>query len=296
MIYRVTHTTEYVYSNPVSLSHDVVRMRPREHGGQTCRWHELSITPAVSAKYEMLDYFGNNVAWVSLQEPHIQLVVEARSEVEVRLALRPDPSHGASWETAAQILKEPANREVASARQFCFDSRYVERSPVLASYALPLFTPGRPLLEGVLDLTEQIHRDFKYLPGSTKVGTPCLEVVTTKRGVCQDFAHLAIACLRSLGLAVRYVSGYIATTSPPGKPRLTGADASHAWISVYSPDFGWVDFDPTNGVMPLDSHVTVAWGRDYDDVGPIRGVLVGGHRQRLEVSVDVVPSESAPAN
>jgi transglutaminase-like putative cysteine protease len=293
VIYHVTHKTQYVYSNAVSLSHDVVRMRPREHSGQICRWHELSITPSASVKYEWLDYFGNSVYWVSLQEPHTQLIVESKSEVEVRLALRPDPSHGVSWEQAAHILKQPENREVAAARQFCFDSTYVERSPILSAYALPFFSSGRPLLECAWALTEQIHRDFEYLPGSTKVGTPCLDVAKTKRGVCQDFAHLAIACMRSLGLAARYVSGYIATTSAVGKPRLTGADASHAWISVFSPDFGWVDFDPTNGVMPLDSHITVAWGRDYDDVGPIRGVLVGGHRQRLEVSVDVVRAESA---
>jgi transglutaminase-like putative cysteine protease len=149
----------------------------------------------------------------------------------------------------------------------------------------------QPFLQCVLNLTERIHRDFKFLPGSTKVGTPVLEVLENRRGVCQDFAHLQIGCLRSLGLAARYVSGYLVTTPPPGQERLAGADASHAWVSVFNPESGWIDFDPTNGLMPSDAHVTVAWARDYDDLGPIRGILVGGRRQRLQVSVDVVPIE-----
>jgi transglutaminase-like putative cysteine protease len=293
VIYQVTHKTRYEYADGVPLSHNLLRMRPREHSGQTCRWHELRVVPSPTVQYDLLDYFGNSICWLSLEEPHSQLLVESKSEVDVRLELRPDPSQGSSWEHVRQMIAAPPGREFTAVRQFVFDSVYVKRSPILAAYALALFSLGRPLLECVLDLTKQIHRDFEYLPGSTKVDTPSLEVLATRRGVCQDFAHLGIACLRSLGLAARYVSGYIATTSPPGRQRLTGVDASHAWMSVFSPDFGWVDFDPTNGIMPLDSHITVAWGRDYDDVGPIRGVLVGGQWQRLEVNVDVIPSESA---
>ena len=291
MIYRVSHKTTYGYADAVSLSHNLVRMRPREHRAQTCRRYELSVSPRPTINHEGLDYFGNHVSWLSLQEPHTEFTVEATSEVEVRLELRPDLALAAPWEEAGHTILGASEPALISIRQFTFDSYYVKRSPLLATYAFDSFPSGRPLLECVLDLTLRIHRDFRYLPGSTKVGTPILEVLHMRKGVCQDFAHLEIACLRSLGLAARYVSGYIATRPPPGKPRLVGADVSHAWIGVFTPDFGWVDFDPTNGMMPLDSHITVAWGRDYDDVGPIRGILIGGQRQKLDVGVDVLPVE-----
>ncbi len=292
MIYRVSHATRYTYADAIPLSHNVVRMRPRDHSSQTCRWHTLSVLPIPAVSNERLDYFGNQVTWLSLQEPHTELTIAAESEIEVKLNLRPDISQGDSWQQVRHALRTEAGRDIVPIRQFTFDSLYVKRSQELSSYALESFLGDRSLLECVLDLSKRIRADFTYLPGSTKVGTPSLEVLRTRKGVCQDFAHLQIGCLRSLGLAARYVSGYIATTPPPGKARLAGADASHAWISVFTPDFGWVDFDPTNGIMPLDSHITVAWGRDYDDVGPIRGILVGGQRQRLEVNVDVVPMES----
>lgn len=292
MIYRVTHKTKYGYADAVSLSHNIVRMRPREHAAQTCRWYELFVSPTPTVNHEGFDYFGNHVSWLSLQEPHVEFTVEAVSEVEVRLELRPDLSLSAPWEDVGQKLLGAIDPGLIAVRQFTFDSYYVKRSPLLVAYAIDSFPPGRPLLECVLDLTLRIRRDFRYLPGSTKVGTPILEVLQMRKGVCQDFAHLEIACLRSLGLASRYVSGYLASRVTPGKPRMVGADVSHAWISVFTPDFGWVDFDPTNGMMPLDSHVTVAWGRDYDDVGPIRGILIGGQRQKLDVGVDVLPVEN----
>jgi transglutaminase-like putative cysteine protease len=293
VIYRVVHKTLYEYADAVNLSHNLVRARPRNHSAQTCRWYELVVSPVPAIRGERRDYFGNHVSWLSLQEPHTLLTIESRAEVEVRLELRPDLSQGDSWEQVAAMIAGSTAPEAIAARQFTFDSLYGRRLPELAAYALSSFPSGRPLLRCAFDLTERIHADFKYLPGSTKVGTPSLEVLRIRKGVCQDFAHLAIGCLRSLGLAARYVSGYLATRPPVGKPRMVGADASHAWISVFTPDFGWVDFDPTNGVMPLDSHITVAWGRDYDDVGPIRGILIGGQRQRLDVSVDVAPLESA---
>jgi transglutaminase-like putative cysteine protease len=289
VIYRVTHKTCYEYADAVPLSHNVVRMQPRDHSSQTCRWHELVITPVPAFRSDIVDYFGNHVCWMSLQEPHTTLTVESKSEVEVRLELRPELSQSASWERVREVVAGSNDPEIIRVRQFTFDSFYAKKSPELAAYALESFSPGRSLLECVFDLTKRIRADFKYLPGSTKVGTPTAEVLRLRRGVCQDFAHLEIACLRSLGMAARYVSGYIATTPPPGKERFVGADVSHAWVSVFTPDFGWTDFDPTNGVMPLDSHVTVAWGRDYDDIGPVRGILTGGQRQRLDVSVDVVP-------
>jgi len=287
VIYEITHRTRYHYADTVPLSHNLIRARPRNHSAQTCRWHDISVAPVRAIRGEHLDYFGNYVSWMSIQEPHSELCIDSKSEVEVRLELRPDLSQALPWEQVESALAK--SQEMIAARQFTFDSPHVRRAPELASYASSSFPPRRSILECAFDLTERIYREFEFLPGSTKIGTPSLEVLRHRRGVCQDFAHLAIGCLRSLGLAARYVSGYLATTPPPGKARLVGADVSHAWFSLFTPDFGWVDFDPTNGRIPLDSHITVAWGRDYDDVGPIRGILVGGQRQRLEVSVDVVP-------
>jgi transglutaminase-like putative cysteine protease len=287
--FLVTHRTRYTYGEVATLSHNLVRLRPRDHHAQRCFRHELKVTPTPSSYWERLDYFGNHVVWFSLQEAHHELCVTATSEVEVNLSLRPETSQSQPWEQVKEALRSAHEPQTLAVRQFCFDSPYIVRTSALAEYARPSFPAGAPFLQCVKDLTERIHREFEFLPGSTTVGTPVMEVLRTRRGVCQDFAHLQIGCLRSLGFAAGYVSGYIATTPPPGQERLTGADASHAWIGVFTPGFGWIDFDPTNGIMPTDSHVTVAWGRDYDDVGPVRGVLIGGQRQQLEVSVDIVP-------
>lgn len=293
MRYHVTHTTHYEYTDPVKLSYNLVRLRPREHGMQSCSLHELQVLPTPAVRSERFDYFGNSVVWLSLQEPHAQLTITARSEVQVDLILQPDVTHSSSWEQVRQSLVKASNPQTVWARQFCFDSPYAGTAPELADYARASFPEGQPFLQSVLDLTQRIHRDFEFLPGSTKVGTPVLDVLRNRRGVCQDFAHLQIGCLRSLGLSARYVSGYLVTTPPPGQPRLAGADASHAWVSVFEPDFGWIDFDPTNGIMPSDSHITVAWARDYDDLAPVQGILVGGRHQRLKVSVDVAPAETS---
>jgi transglutaminase-like putative cysteine protease len=294
MRFRITHVTKYTYAGIVSLTHNIVRMRPRNHDLQSCVWHEMSVSPAPSNRSDGVDYFGNHTSYFSLQESHRQLAITARSEVEMSARGAVDVSHGSSWEQVREILLHESDSRTVSAREFSFDSPYASRSPELARYALPSFEEGKPFLQCVLGLTERIHRDFEFLPGSTRIGTPVLDVLRNRKGVCQDFAHLQIGCLRSLGVAARYVSGYLLTTPPPGQPRLAGADVSHAWVSVFSPEAGWVDFDPTNGLMPSDSHITVAWARDYDDLGPIRGILVGGRRQRLQVSVDVVPVEVAP--
>jgi transglutaminase-like putative cysteine protease len=291
MKFRIVHRTRYSYAEAVSLSHNILRMRPRTHDRQTCLRHELSISPAPGAKQDSFDYFGNHMAYFSLSESHNQLTIDAYSEVEVDSRPQNSLSDGASWEQVRQMLVDPPDRQTLLAREFSLDSPYVTRLPDMTEYARPSFAPGQPLLKCVLDLTERIHRDFEFLPGSTKVETPILDVLRTRRGVCQDFTHLQIGCLRSLGLAARYVSGYLDTTPPPGKERLVGADVSHAWVGVYTPECGWVDFDPTNGIMPSNRHITVAWARDYDDLSPIRGILVGGRRQRLDVAVDVVPAE-----
>jgi transglutaminase-like putative cysteine protease len=288
MRYRVTHHTRYDYAEPVSLSQNVVRLEPRNHATQTCLHFDLSISPAPGNKSDGLDYFGNHRTYFSIEESHARLTIDSRSEVQI------DPpaadvllSQLVPWERVRQMLLEPLDPETLRAREFSFDSPYVARSPELASYAVPSFAPGAPLLQCVLDLTERIHGEFEFLPGSTQVGTPVLDVLRNRRGVCQDFAHLQIGCLRSMGLAARYVSGYLATAPPPGRERLVGADVSHAWVGVYAPECGWVDFDPTNGLIPSTGHITNSWARDYDDLGPIRGVLVGGRRQKMDVSVDV---------
>jgi len=290
MIYRIVHKTLYEYADAVNLSHNLVRARPRNHSAQTCRWHELVVSPVPAIRGERRDYFGNHVSWLSLQEPHTLLTIESRSEVEVRLELRPGLSQGASWEQVAATIARSAAPETIAVRQFTFDSLYGRRLPELAAYALGSFSADRPLLECAFDLTRRIHADFKYLPGSTKVGTPSLEVLRIRKGVCQDFAHLAIGCLRSLGLAARYVSGYLVTTPPPGRPRLTGADASHAWISVFTPDFGWVDFDPTNRIVGNRHLIRVAVAWDPAQALPLWGSFIGRPSSFLgmEVAVSVV--------
>jgi transglutaminase-like putative cysteine protease len=293
MKYRVTHSTRYGYDEAIPLSHNLVRMRPREHQTQTCLQHQLLVLPAPAVRNEGFDYFGNHVTWFSLQEPHTVLRIAAHSDVEVRSAGPFDLSSGIAWEEALQVLNLSPEREVTAAREFIFESPHVPRPEELANYARLSFDPRRPYLACLLNLTERIHSDFEFLAGSTKIDTPVEEVFHSHQGVCQDFAHLQISCLRSLGFAARYVSGYLVTTPPPGKEKLAGADASHAWVSAFVPGTGWVDFDPTNGLMPTDAHITLAWGRDYDDVGPSRGILLGGRHHWLDVSVDVVPVEGS---
>ena len=289
MKFRIMHSTRYEYEESIPLSHNVVLMRPRDFALQTCLRHELHVMPGPAVRTVGIDYFGNHITWFTLQQSHTVLNIAAESEVQVHPAIGPDPYQGISWEQVLQIL--PVNLDVPTlaARQFSFESPHVPLCAELAEYARPSFIPGAPLLQCVRDLTERIYHDFEFLPGSTGVGTTVMEVLHSRQGVCQDFAHLQIGCLRSMGFAARYVSGYVATYPPPGQTRLTGADASHAWVSVYAPEAGWVDFDPTNGLMPSDAHVTVAWGRDYDDVGPAKGILIGGRRHTMDVAVDVVP-------
>ena len=293
MKYRVTHSTRYGYDESIPLSHNLVRLRPREHATQTCLQCQLLVLPSPAVRNEGFDYFGNHVMWFSLQEPHTVLRIAAHSEVEVRPARPYDLHGGISWEEALQVLKRSPDREGLAAREFVFESAHVPWSTELADFARPSFSAGRPYLACLMNLTERIHTDFAFLSGSTVIGTPVEEVFHSHQGVCQDFAHLQICCLRSLGFAARYVSGYLVTSPPPGREKLTGADSSHAWVSAFVPGAGWVDFDPTNGLMPSDAHITLAWGRDYDDVGPSRGILLGGQRHWMDVSVDVVPIEAS---
>lgn len=290
MKYRITHRSLYRYSGDVVLCHNIARLLPRETHWQHCLPSRLTIRPNPAFSIERLDFFGNRTLYFVIQDIHQELEVIASSEVQVRDA-RPLGLSSLSppWEQALQLLQENSQPETIEARQFTLDSPFVTVRPHFRDYAAPSFPPGRPLLEAVGDLNRRIHEEFTYDPHFTTIATPLDQVLSQRRGVCQDFAHLAITCLRALGLAARYVSGYLETRPPPGKPRLVGADASHAWLAVYVPGTGWAEFDPTNACLPGEGHITLAWGRDYGDVAPLTGVMTGGGSHTLDVSVDVEP-------
>jgi transglutaminase-like putative cysteine protease len=294
--YEIVHVTEYLYGEAVPLCHNVARLRPRETERQVCLRHELVVAPVPAVLREWADFFGNPVTSFSLQDSHLSLGVTARSEVEVQPAPGAAGLFPTAWEEAVDILAAARDPEVRLARQYVFESPQVRPEPALAEYAQPSFPAGRPLAEAVLDLTARIQGEFRFEKGFTSVGTPVMEVLRSRRGVCQDFAHLEIACLRSLGLAARYVSGYIVTEPPPGQPRQPGADASHAWVSAFVPGTGWLDVDPTQGRAAGEDHITVAWARDYDDVAPLKGILLGGQQQSLRVAVDVIPVPEGDAS
>jgi transglutaminase-like putative cysteine protease len=281
--YDIVHTTRYQYDESVSVSHHLAHLNPRSLPHQDCLHHELHIEPAPVVTRTRLDYFGNAMTFFVMEGAHKGLTVRARSRVVIRPASRPAPASTPPWEAGRDHDALPLD-----AIECVFDSTSIQATEELAAYARPSFPSGRPLLEAVIELTRRIHEDFTFDPQATTVGTPLSDVFRLRRGVCQDFARLEIACLRSLGLAAHYVSGYLETVLPPGTPRLTGADASHAWLAVYCPGPGWIDVDPTNNVLPSTAHVTLAWGRDYSDVSPIRGVMLGGGSHSLQVSVDVI--------
>lgn len=286
MTYDLVHTTRYEYSDSVSVSHHVARLTPRVLPHQDCLHHELQIEPAAAMRRTHVDYFGNTVTFFVMEGLHTGLTVRARSTVVIRPTLVPAPASTPPWEAARDHDVLPLD-----AIECLFDSTSIQASEELAAYARPSFPSGRPVLDAVVELTRHIHEDFTFDPRATTVWTPLSDVFRLRRGVCQDFARLEIACLRSLGLAARYVSGYLETVPPPGTPRLAGADASHAWLAVYCPGSGWIDVDPTNNLLPSTAHVTLAWGRDYSDVSPIRGVILGGGDHSLQVSVDVMRVE-----
>jgi len=292
MIYKIVHRTTYKYKYPVSAGNHVACLKPRSllrHRLERC---ELRIQPTPAMVTERTDYFGNTLYFFTVQEPHTQLVVEARSQVMMKNAVTALPQEALPWEEVVRSLPEDRSPEGLEAYQFRFESPRIPLRPEFAAYALESFTPRRPLWEGLLDLTERIHKDFRFDSGVTTVRTPTEQVFRKRRGVCQDFAHFQIACLRSLNLSARYVSGYLRTYPPPGQPRLVGADASHAWVSAYCPGTGWLDLDPTNNLVPSNGHVTLAWGRDYGDVSPLHGLILGGGVHALHVSVDMELVES----
>lgn len=297
--YHVLHETRYEYPQPVQISRQVVHLSPRVLPFQRCLSHELEIAPAPRARHVSVDAFGNPRTSFCLEEDHSSLVVRASSWVEVGPRALPEDGETPPWELVRERLRyhagSPPRPEDLDASRFAFESARVRNKRELAAWARADFAAGAPLLSCVRALMSRIHREFTFDRAATTVSTPVMTVFAERRGVCQDFAHLMLSCLRSLGLAARYVSGYLLTHPPPGKPRLVGADASHAWVSVYCPDAGWVDVDPTNGVLAGQSHVTLGWGRDYDDVIPLRGVLLGGGDHAIELGVTVVPERDYEA-
>lgn len=288
MNYEIVHRTVYEYSSEVSVSHHVVHLTPRTLPGQQCLRHDLSIEPAPALITRRDDYFGNPTRFFTMAGTHRMLVVTARSEVAVHPRLWPAPEATPAWELARHVSDNVGDLPL-DVQEFVYPSALVPAMPALAEYARPSFSAGRPLLEAVLELTGRIHTDFVFDPKATTVATPLEQVIEKRRGVCQDFAHFEIGCLRALGLPARYVSGYLETLPPEGEAKLVGSDASHAWIQTFLPNFGWVDADPTNNVLASDRHIVVAWGRDFDDVSPVRGVISGGGKHLLKVAVDVIP-------
>jgi transglutaminase-like putative cysteine protease len=293
MEYEVIHRTVYQYREPVSVSQHAARLTPRALAGQTVHDFELRVNPSPELLSERMDYFGNTLLVFGIRELHGCMEVEARSRVSVPSVTPPVPALSPAWTQVAEAFRDPVAPERVEPFEFCLESPMVRTSRELADWARESFPGETPLLQGVADLTRRIYEAFTFDPKATEVATPMEEVWEQRRGVCQDFAHIAIACLRSLGLSARYVSGYLRTNPPPGKPRLQGADASHAWIAVFCPLHGWVEFDPTNNLMPGDGHVRVAVGRDYSDVSPLSGVLTGGGEHAVSVSVDMVALRSS---
>ena len=290
---RVIHDTEYDYSPAVKDAQHIAHLRPRVTPAQRVLEHALRVDPEPPQCVSAEDVFGNWRTFFSLPFSHERLCVRACSVVET--AAPPAAPPGLPWEAARERLRYRGGAPEGSAAEFGFPSPYVPRHDEFAAYALPSFTKGRPLMQAARELTARIHADFAYASEATDAGTPALESLRLRRGVCQDFAHVMTGCLRSLGLAARYVSGYLLTEPPPGQPRLVGADASHAWVSVWSPgeeaeEGAWFDFDPTNDRAAGEDYVTLAWGRDFSDVSPLRGVIQGGENHVLRVAVTVEPA------
>lgn len=277
---RVRHETRYDYDQPVEVAHHTAHLRPRDTAWQQVQGWQLTIEPAPEggpeAVQESLDPFGNWRHGFSHAQVHAQLRVVSAFEVLMQPRTSYDEAASPPWERVAQELRYHAGATLPEACEFLAGTAFAPQARALADYAAPAFTPGRPLLAAALALMHQVHDNFEYRPASTDVATSALQALSLRHGVCQDFAHVMIGALRSLGLAARYVSGYLLTQPPPGQPRLVGADASHAWVSVWCPVNGWVALDPTNDVAVGPDHVTLAWGRDYADVAPLRGVIRGG--------------------
>jgi transglutaminase-like putative cysteine protease len=287
-VLSVSHVTKYQYSARVELGHHVAHLTPRDDDHQSVQRCELRIDPVPNELRSDTDALGNVRSYFSIYSPHDRLRVEAISQLRVRdRSPDLDPAASSEWESVRDSLQYQAGRPYLPASEFVFASSYVPRDRELARYALASFAPGRPLTQAAIELMHRVHADFRYRPASTEISTPLLQAFRERTGVCQDFSHVMIGCLRSIGLSARYVSGYLAPVSAPDQRRPVGAEASHAWVSVFCPVLGWLDLDATNDVFPGSNHVTVAIGRDYGDVAPLRGVIRGGGEHELSVQVRV---------
>ncbi len=287
MKYRILHTTEYKYSEPASLSQNELFLYPRETVGQRVTSCRVVITPEPQYLHQRIDYFGNVVHVFMVQHPHNQLTVKAESRIETLPLTIPHPDNSLPWEEVVARLASHSHPSELIAYQFVFPSPMTSISDEIREYAAASFKNGTPVLRGAVDLMGRIFTEFTYDKDATGVDTTVEQVLQHRKGVCQDFAHLMVSCLRSLGLAARYVSGYLETQPPPGKEKMVGADASHAWLAIFVPELGWIDLDPTNNLIPGEQHITLAWGRDYGDVTPVKGVVMGGGVHSLHVMVDV---------
>ncbi len=289
--YRVRHETIYHYGGEVAHSHQLLHLTPRRMPRQVCAAHAIRLMPEPGLRRDHGDAFGNTVTRLEYDRPHDRLEVVAEAQVEVTAPAAFDPDASLPWEEVERSLgysgRAPAAADLDAAR-YRTESGYVRIKQVFSDYAAGCFVPGRPLARVAAALMHQLHQDFRYAPGSTDISTSLLVAFKARRGVCQDFAHIMLACLRAHGVAARYVSGYLRTQPAAGADTgLVGADASHAWVSVYCPPLGWIDFDPTNDCVVGTDHITLAWGRDFGDVSPLRGVIVGGGQHRLSVRVSV---------
>ena len=283
--YALRHATLYRYAEPVDLATHLLHLTPRAVPGQAVRDFSLEVTPAPAHRGEGADHFGNGCSWLSIEAPHASLRVILQALVDVGFAPPPPAAATPPWEAVRDAALRPDGAEAA---EFALPSAQAPADLGAGAYAASSFPPGRPVLAGLLELTARIRRDFAVKPGVTTISTPVSQVLALRAGVCQDFTHLMIAGLRALGLPARYCSGYIRTRPPPGGRRRQGADQSHAWVGCWmGPELGWVDLDPTNDLVVADEHLLLGWGRDYADISPVTGILLGGGKQTLEVSVDL---------
>lgn len=292
MRYLITHRTQCRYDSPVMVCHYHARLTPRRLPSQQCPWHEISIHPEPLQRVVRQDAYGNSLVYFEIEGAHEELEVVARNWVEITPLLAPDAASTPPWEQVRDACLQEQWGSASAAAEFVFASPLIRHHATFADYARLDFSPQRPVLEAALALNHRICTEFTFDPTATNAATPIEEAWKKKRGVCQDYAQIMIACLRSIGLPARYVSGYLETQPPPGQTKLVGADASHAWLSLWcGEELGWQDLDPTNDLMPSTRHITLAWGRDYSDVSPLRGVTLGAGNQTLIVAVDVTPQQ-----
>lgn len=289
MKYRVSHATTYRYGKPVDLASHMLHLAPRELPHQQVLACRIVATPEPSRQSQRFDHFGNGVAWLFLDRPHERFEVTLEATIDVLFPRPREPATTLPWELVAAAARQ-AGPQAWQAAEFAFDSPMAPAEAGAGAYASVSFPPGRPILAGLLDFNARIRREFAFKAGVTTISTPVARVLAQRAGVCQDFSHLMISGLRALGLPARYVSGYLRTKPPPGQTARRGADQSHAWVGAWlGPEFGWVDLDPTNDLVVRDEHVVLAWGRDYGDISPVRGVILGGGHHTVSVAVDLEP-------